>query len=168
MTESPESRDPSVVIAPARDDQAEGLIELIGGVFDEYPGMVTDVDGEMPELRAIATAFAKKGGEFWTATVGARVVGCVGYTATADPERIELKKLYVAKDHRRRGLAARLCDLVEDAARHRGASAVELWSDVKFEDAHRFYQRRGYQPDGRTRELHDLSDTVEYYFRRDF
>jgi putative acetyltransferase len=56
---------------------------------------------------------------------------------------------------------------VERAAREQGAGYVDLWSDVKFETAHRFYERRGYSRDGRTRELDDESDTVEYHFRRE-
>jgi hypothetical protein len=41
---------------------------------------------------------------------------------------------------------------------------MELWSDTRFLDAHRLYERLGYRRTGRTRELHDLSDTVEYEF----
>jgi putative acetyltransferase len=72
----------------------------------------------------------------------------------------------VARSERTHGLDERLLSLVEQAAAQRGARFIELWSDVKFETAHRFYARRGYERDGRTRELGDASATVEYYFRR--
>ena len=85
----------------------------------------------------------------------------------ADGNGVELKKLYVARDERRHKLGHRLTCRVEEAARARGKAFVELWSDVKFDAAHRFYEARGYQRDGRTRELGDASDTVEYYFRLD-
>ena len=155
----------TIRVEPARDEHANELIELIGPIFAEYPGVLFDVDGEMPELRAIATSFAAMKGEFWTAFDHEQLVGCVGYVATADGAGVELRKLYVAKSQRRRGLANRLCDLVEATARRRDAGHVELWSDVEFTAAHRFYEARGYQRDGRQRELHDSSDTVEYYFR---
>jgi putative acetyltransferase len=74
--------------------------------------------------------------------------------------------LYVAAAARRRRLGARLVGLVEDAARGRGAAAVELWSDTRFHDAHRLYARLGYGRSARTRELHDLSNTVEHHFRK--
>ena len=148
----------------ARDDDGPALLQLIGGVFDEYPGCVTDPD-EMPELRGIASYVAEGQGQFWVVEDEAtgKVVACCGYTQV--PGGVELKKLYVDKSARRQGLAARLCERVEDAAREHGAGFVELWSDTRFQDAHRLYQKRGYVKTGATRELHDKSDTVEFYFR---
>lgn len=163
-----------ITIRDARDDDAEGLIALLGGVFAEYPGCVLDVDGEMPELRAIATTFARAGGRMWVATREGVVVGSVGMTPSVggaggvgEDAGVELRKLYVHASARRRGLGGRLCALVEDEARARGARFVELWSDTRFVDAHRLYDKRGYVRTGATRELHDLSGTVEYFFRRD-
>jgi hypothetical protein len=43
------------VIRPGRDSDAAGFIALIGACWAEYPGCVLDVDGELPELRALAT-----------------------------------------------------------------------------------------------------------------
>ena len=132
-----------IVIRSARDDDAAGLIELIGGVFAEYPGCVLDVDGEIPELRSIASTFAALGGRFWIAEREGPVVGSIGFSP-AEGDGIELRKLYVHRTARRRGLGAALCEEVERAARERGASFVELWSDTRFTDAHRFYAKRGY------------------------
>lgn len=168
----------AITIRAATDADSDALCALIAGIFAEYEGVLFLLD-EMPELRAIATAFRAAQGEFWcaeqageqsgeqTAEQGGEIVGCVGYTPSKEGAGIELKKLYVRGDQRRHGLGARLVDRVEEAARGRGAAFVELWSDVKFETAHRFYERRGYRRDGRTRELHDESDTVEYHFRKD-
>lgn len=140
---------------------------LIETVFAEYEGCVFDVDGEMPELRRIASAFADDGGRFWVAEQGGRVVGSIGVVPAREPAGVELKKLYVAASERRSGLGGRLCDHVVAEARARGARFIDLWSDTKFETAHAFYERRGWTRDGRTRELHDKSDTVEFYFRRE-
>jgi putative acetyltransferase len=153
-------------VRDAVDGDAEQLIALIGSVFAEYPGCVLEVDGEIPELRAIATAYRGWNGRFWVAEEGGRVVGCVGVRARGGPG-VELCKLYVAREARRRGLGGALCALVEAEARARGAAFVELWSDTRFKDAHRLYERRGYARGPETRELHDLSGSVEYYFRLD-
>jgi putative acetyltransferase len=155
--------DPSIVLRDARDDDALDVIELISGVFGEYVGCITDVDGEMPELRAIATHFANAGGGFRVAVRADRVLGCCGWAPHG--ELVELKKLYVHRSARGTGLGAALVDEVEAIARARGATAVELWSDTRFTRAHRFYEKRGYVRGG-TRELFDKSDTVEYHFRR--
>jgi putative acetyltransferase len=150
-------------LRPARDSDAEGLIALVGAVFAEYPGCVLDVDGELPELRRIASAFAELGGRFWVAEREGGIVGSIGCVPAAGGG-LELRKLYVAQSERQAGLGSRLHDLVLAEALARGAATIELWTDTRFETAHRFYQRRGYQRGAATRELHDKSATVEYYF----
>ncbi|MCC6556069.1 MAG: GNAT family N-acetyltransferase [Polyangiaceae bacterium] len=125
----------------------------------------------MPELHRPASAFAARGGRFWVAEGEGdpepRVIGCVGLRPAADGAGVELCKLYVARGARRRGLGSALCGLVEAEAQARGAASVELWTDTRFADAHRLYERRGYQRGPATRELHDLSHTVEYSYRLD-
>jgi putative acetyltransferase len=153
-------------IREARDDDGPGLIALIGAVFDEYPGCVLDVDGEMPELHAIASAFRNAAGRFWVAEREGRIVGCIGVTPAKDPSGVELKKLYVAKSEREHGLGGKLVALVEQCAEQCGARFIDLWSDTRFTTAHAFYQRRGFVKGPLTRELHDKSDTVEFYFNR--
>jgi putative acetyltransferase len=71
--------------------------------------------------------------------------------------------LYVRAAARRSGLGGRLLAVAEDEARRRGARRIQLWSDTRFTTAHRFYERRG----PATRELHDLSASVEYLFFKD-
>lgn len=162
---------PAPRIRPARDSDAGGLIALIAAVYAEYPGCVLDVDREELDLRAIASAYAARGGQFWVAVDGADegIVGCVGWSPSNDSARpgwVELRKLYVARSHRRRGLAGALCDQVESAARARNSPGIELWSDTRFKDAHRFYAQRGYERQSAVRQLADLSQSSEYHFLR--
>jgi len=157
---------PELSIRPGRDGDADGLILLIGNCFAEYPNCVLDVDGEIPELRAIASWAERLSGRFWIAERAAVVVGCIGFTPAATDGVVELRKLYVDASMRRRGLGAHLCDLVEEEACRRHARFIELWTDTRFVDAHRLYQRLGYVASGAQRELHDLSDTVEIHMRK--
>jgi putative acetyltransferase len=156
-----------VAIRGARDDDGPALIALIGAVFHEYPHCILDVDGEAPELRAIATTFDSAGGHFWVAERSGHVAGCVGFTPAHTAGGIELRKLYVAKDARRVGLGNRLCELIESEAHRRTAAFIELWSDTRFLDAHRLYEKRGYRRGPQTRALHDISASVEYSYRKD-
>ena len=153
-------------IRPAQDDDGDGLIALIGGCWSEYPGVILDVDAEEPHLRAIATHFHGRNGQFWVAELDIEIVGCIGIAPAADPAGAELHKLYVRKPARRGGLGARLTDLVEVTARRRQAAFIELWSDTRFATAHRFYEQRGYVRTSRTRDLNDLSNSTEYHFRK--
>jgi putative acetyltransferase len=159
----PDAEPLALRIREARDEDADDLIALVGACFAEYPGCVLDVDGEIPELRRIASAFSGWGGQFWVAERAGRAVASIGWVPAGDA--VELCKLYVDASERRQGLAHRLCERVEEVARRRGAACVELWSDTRFETAHLLYEKRGYQRGGETRLLHDLSDTVEFYYR---
>jgi putative acetyltransferase len=156
-----------ITLRDAHDDDGLDVAALLGAVFSEYDGCLF-IAAEMPELRRLATTFREADGAFFVAhreVLGVPVlVGCVGYTTHGDT--VELKKLYVAKPERRTGLGARLVATVEEAATARGASAIDLWSDTRFETAHRFYERRGYERTGAMRPLHDASATEEFYFRK--
>jgi putative acetyltransferase len=147
-------------IRPARDADSAGVIALVARVYAEYPGCVLDVDGEEPGLKAPASSFDR----FWVVEEGGAVGGCVG---CALGETAELKKLYLDAALRGRGLGKELIALVEETARAHGARRIELWSDTRFATAHGVYARCGYRRTGRTRQLHDLSNTTEYHFEKE-
>jgi len=151
-------------IRAARDADSGQIIDLIAAVFSEYPGCVLDVDGESPHLRRPASFFGEQGGQLWVVEQDGRILACGGFTE--HDGRFELKHLYVSAAVRRQGFANQLCQLVEEAARKRGKQRIELWTDTRFADAHRFYERRGYVRGPRTRELKDLSRSVEYYYSK--
>ncbi len=156
----------SVGIRDARDDDGDGVIGLIGLCWSDYPGCVLDVDGELPELSTIASHFRALGGRFWVAEREGAIVGCVGVAPAEAADSFELCKLYVAHGDRRLGLGRELVRLVEDEAVAGGSRYVELWSDTRFTEAHRFYERLGYVRLPQIRTLDDLSNTVEYRYRK--
>lgn len=153
------------VIRDVRDEDSAALIALIGGCWSEYPGVLLDVDGEEPWLRAPASAYAGWSGRAWVIELDGEVVACCG-VKPAEPGAVELKSMYVARQARRNGLARRLEALVIAEARARGVRRVELWSDSRFTDAHATYARLGYTRLPASRELHDLSQTVEFAFAK--
>ncbi len=56
----------------------------------------------------------------------------------------ELRSVQVRADLRSLGIGARMVAHAEAEARRRGASVIELTSNLKRLDAHRFYERLGY------------------------
>ena len=149
------------VLRAGRDE--DDFVALIGACWAEYPGCVMDVDGEVPELRALASYFAKHGGALWAAEADGVVVGMVG-TRPLGEEAWEVCKMYVAACYRGGGLASALIDAAEAYARAAGATQMKLWTDTRFERAHRFYEKRGYVRRGSLRVLNDLSNSVEYHY----
>ena len=151
-------------IRKANDEDANGLIKLIGGCFDEYDGCVLDLDGIDAAMLAIDSYVQSCGGEFWVVFRDGVLVGSVGYIV--EDGKIELIKLYVNQHERRQGLASKLLNLVLSAAQDKDME-VDLWSDTRFVEAHAFYTHFGFVKQVETRELNDPSNTTEFYFRRD-
>ncbi|MEE8259288.1 MAG: GNAT family N-acetyltransferase [Sphingomonadales bacterium] len=152
----------NISIRRARDNDAAGLIDLIGTIFKDYENCILDLADLDKELLTIDTAMRAQGGKFWMATFENRIVGSIGYGLKGD--FVELKRLYVAKDCRGTGLASKLAGLVYNAAGNVGAGAIELWSDTRFIEAHAFYLKHGFEKQPETRDLHDLSNSSEYHF----
>src|SRR5206468_7339876 len=86
---------PEILVRPWCDADSHGLIELIGTIWRSYPGIVFDVEAELPELKAPATAFAEAGGRGWIAERGGRILASIGTAPTASHGLWELLKLYV-------------------------------------------------------------------------
>lgn len=158
-----ESQPPA--IRPGRDSDAAGFIALIGACWAEYPGCVMDVDGEVPELRALATYYAQAGGALWAAERDGRIAGMVA-TRPLEPGAWEICKMYVAAAARGTGLAAALLDGAAAHARAAGADRLVLWSDTRFDRAHRFYEKRSFVRQGPIRILDDLSHSLEFRYAK--
>ena len=154
-------------IRPGTDADADGFIRLIGDAWAEYPNCVLDVDAEVPELRALATHFEKAGGALWTAEANGAVFGMIATRPLRDDDEAwEIGRMYVAKSARGTGLAHALLDRAEAHAVARGAKRMVLWTDTRFEAAHRFYEKRGYVRAGSIRILDDISNSLEFRYAK--
>ncbi|HWX51469.1 MAG TPA: GNAT family N-acetyltransferase [Roseomonas sp.] len=154
------------VIRPGRDEDAAQYIRLIGDAWAEYPNCILDVDGEVPELRALSTYFARAGGIVWAAEVEGRIGGMVATRPLGSDRAWEICKMYVEKAQRGTGLAHALISAAEDHARQQGAERMVLWTDTRFEAAHRFYEKRGYVRAGSIRILDDISKSLEFRYAK--
>jgi GNAT superfamily N-acetyltransferase len=156
----------TTTLRQGRDADAEGFIRLIGDCWSEYPGCILDVDGELPELRALSTHFAGAGGALWAAEQAGRIVGMAATRPMQHDAAWEICKVYVARESRGTGLAHRLLGTAEDHARGAGAQRLVLWTDTRFEAAHRFYEKRGFVRQGSIRILDDISNSLEFRYAK--
>jgi GNAT superfamily N-acetyltransferase len=154
-----------VTIRPGRDDEADGFTALIGACWGEYPSIVFDVDAELPEIHALATYYAAKGGRLWAAEADGTVAGMIATVPHGDGGW-EICRLYVLAPWRGVGLAHRLLDQAEAHAMAAGAIRLLLWSDTRFDRAHQFYEKRGYVRAGPIRVLNDLSNSLEFGYAK--
>ncbi len=153
------------VLRTGRDGDAAGFIRVVSDCWAEYPGCVTDIDGEAPELHALASYCAKRGGQVWAAEADGNVAGMV-CTYPLSGGAWEIGKMYVARAYRGGGVAHDLVDAAEQFARSQGAVRMKLWSDTRFDRAHRFYEKRSYVRSGPIRVLGDKSNTIEFAYAK--
>lgn len=156
----------SFALRPGRDADADGFIALIDACWAEYPGCVLDVDGELPELRALASWFTEAGGALWAAERDGRIIGMVGARPLREDAAWEICRMYVANAARGSGLAQTLLDTAEAHARGAGAERMVLWTDTRFNRAHGFYEKRGYVRQGSIRILDDVSKSLEFRYAK--
>jgi len=146
------------MLRAGRDSDAAGFITLIRDCWAEYPGCVFDLDGELPELRALASYFAEQDGALWVAEEAGAVVGMAAVHPLPGTPDWEICRVYVAASQRGTGIAATLMATAEAHARAAGAEVIRLWSDTRFTRAHTFYAKLGYVRQGPIRVLNDLSN----------
>ncbi len=152
------------MLRAGRDTDAAGFITLIRDCWAEYPGCFFDLDGEVPELRALASHFAEQDGALWVAEEAGAVVGMVAAHPLHGTTDWEICRMYVAASQRGTGVAAALLSTAEAHARDAGAEVIRLWSDTRFTRAHTFYAKQGYVRQGPIRVLNDLSNSLEFPF----
>jgi GNAT superfamily N-acetyltransferase len=109
---------------------------------------------ESPGDPAYATAFAEIDADprqyLAVAVSGGEVVGTLQLTfipglSRRGATRALIEAVRVRADQRGSGLGRRLAEWAIETARARGAALVQLTTDASREDAHRFYERLGFQ-----------------------
>ena len=152
-------------IRPGRDSDTAGFIALIGECWSQYRGVILDVDGEMPELRSLATYYASKGGRLWAAEAAGQIIGMIA-TMPHGAGTWEICRVYTLPSTHGSGLGRQLLETAEAHARAAGATRLVLWSDTRFDRAHRFYEKQGYVRAGPIRVLHDISNSLEFGYAK--
>lgn len=155
----------SWALRPGQDADAAGLIALIGACWEEYPGCVMDLDGEVPELRALASYYAGQGGACWIAEADGQVAGLIG-AKPLDEGVWEICKVYTSAASRGQGMAQALLAKAEEFALEHAAREFRLWSDTRFARAHAFYEKQSYVRRGPIRVLGDISNSLEYAYAK--
>ncbi len=84
------------------------------------------------------------GGRFLVAYLRGEPVGC-GALKRLDSETAEVKRVYVAPAARGRGLARRLLEALEDAARDAGYTRVRLDTGARLTEAQALFRSAGYR-----------------------
>jgi ADP-ribose pyrophosphatase YjhB (NUDIX family)/GNAT superfamily N-acetyltransferase len=125
--------DASSRIRRARTADSAAAAAVVKAVYDEY-GFTWDELGYHRDLQDVETAYAA----FFVAELDGRIVGTAGLSGEGSLER-----LYVLPSARSDGTGSALLRAVAEEARRLGRRRLEIWTDTRFEQAHRLYERFG-------------------------
>jgi GNAT superfamily N-acetyltransferase len=104
-----------------------------------------ELDSLYPEERSFPSPQVRQGAAYLLATVGGEVAGCCALQPLDDGWS-EVKRMYVAPDHRGQGIAGVLMAAVERLAAERGYERIKLETGVRQPAAIAVYQRAGFTP----------------------
>ena len=154
----------SPLVRAATAEDMPAVIALISRVYAEY-GFVWDPAVEVPDLLAFERHYAPPHGAFLVMAADDAIVGSVGIerlpAATA-----EIHRLYLDAELRGQGRGRALMEAAMDWCREQAIARVVLWSDTRFDQAHRLYDRLGFARTGERVLPDDVNRTREYGFER--
>jgi GNAT superfamily N-acetyltransferase len=96
------------------------------------------------EIDRISDYYRERDGGFWIAVDGDKLVGTFGLESTSDAA-MELRRMYVDPDVRRRGIARRMLHFAEQECRRRGRPQLELSTSELQQEALALYRNAGYE-----------------------
>lgn len=102
-----------------------------------------------PDLLDIQANYFDRGDRFWIAlNEEDRVIGCIGYSKTENPEEAFLHRLYVKASEKQKGIGTKLLQTAENEMRKQGikVSLVHLGEPKKqWFESYAFYPKNGYR-----------------------
>lgn len=108
-------------------------------LFDEY---LVDIDGEQKDF---FTHFNNKYLEnVLIVYEDDQVVGCGGYKEHT-PNTVEIKRMFVHPEHRKKGIANLILNTIEDWAKQKGYQNFILETSPKLTNAISLYEKKGYK-----------------------
>jgi GNAT superfamily N-acetyltransferase len=129
---------PAIIRLLADDPMAAGREDLSEPVAPSYLAAFKEIDGDDGEMLVV--------GELDGEVVASLQLSLLPGLSRKGAWRAQIEAVRVASPLRGRGLGQELVTWAIDAARARGCTLVQLTTDRSRTDAHRFYERLGFQP----------------------
>lgn len=133
-----------MIILPYEEKYRDDMIFMVLQAKDAL-GRIPSIN---KDLLDIESNYLAKGDQFWIALDDRdRVIGCIGYSRTEQPEAAFLHRLYVKPSEKRRGIGSVLLHTAEDAMRQRGIKTALVHLGAPKEqwfESYAFYPKHGY------------------------
>lgn len=119
--------------------------DVVGPLIDELQQEYVALYGTPDDTPVDPVEFAAPAGAFVVGRVEGEPFGCVGLRRH-DDERVEVKRLFVRRPFRGRGLSRRLIEVSEREARRLGYPTIILETGTEQPEAMALYESSGYRP----------------------
>src|SRR4051812_5676932 len=132
-------------IRPATNRDREAITNVVFSVLQEY-GLRPDPATTDADLADIEGNYASRGGSFDVVEDEApthAIIGCVGLFRV-EASTCELRKMYLLREHRGRGIGSELLRHAIDSARRLGFSRMTLETASVLTEAIALYKRHGF------------------------
>jgi GNAT superfamily N-acetyltransferase len=132
-------------------DDAVGVRELFirvnrllapAGMKDAFEAYIARSLNE--EIDRVFDYYREREGGFWVAVDSKKIVGIFGLESSGD-DAMELRRMYVDPDLRRRGIARRMLHFAEEECRRRGRPRMDLSTSELQQEALSLYRNAGYE-----------------------
>ncbi|MEI9923811.1 MAG: GNAT family N-acetyltransferase [Bradyrhizobium sp.] len=95
------------------------------------------------EIDRVSEYYSERKGGFWVAVDGQKIVGMFGLESSGEGT-MELRRMYLDPDFRRRGIARRMLNFAEQECRRRNRPRMDLSTSELQREALALYQNAGY------------------------
>ena len=133
-----------MIILPYEEKYRDDMIFMVLQAKDAL-GRIPSIN---KDLLDIESNYLAKGDQFWIALDDRdRVIGCIGYSRTEQPEAAFLHRLYVKASQKHNGIGTALLHAAENEMRSRGVSVSHVHLGEPREqwfESYAFYPKHGY------------------------
>lgn len=139
----------TIVIRDAVEDDVPALVAML--MDDDLGATREDATNLEPYLAAFQRIQASPETQLMVAELDGVLVGTLTLTilfglSRKGAARANVEAVRVRSDYRNRGIGQQMMQWAIVEAKRQGCRRVQLTSDVRREDAHRFYERLGFKP----------------------
>jgi len=140
---------PGLLIRQAREDDIDGIVSVLADDTVGGHGNTTDPAARPGYVAAFARIAASPSDRLYVAEFDSQVVGTFQTTLITVMTRhgrpdMTIEAVHVRADMRGKGIGAAMMHFAIEEARRAGVSLLQLTSNVKRLEAHRFYRRLGF------------------------
>ncbi len=149
------------ILRPAKEADIRLMSDIINTVFDEYGWTFVETD-ELPDFVFYESHYSNPERALLFALTDEKdnVIGSIAVKSGGRGPY--LSRVYLMAEYRGFGLGKWMTSQVMELVKKRGFDSIHLWTDTRFVDAHRMYERLGFRMTGEIRSLHDVNRSFEF------